>query len=208
MKGYIIDIIPKIQKFSKRLDDLSNLVNHHWVLFNDTPNVGKTVFIFSEKNKLNISNNGIVERSKWEYLGSESIILETKDQIYLLKHGFLGEKVLALKRDGYNEYLIFINESKAKIDFDSIDSVINFLNEQYPVKYLTNDKPMAYGLSQTALTSNEISKVKRLKSILQPGQVVVKHMVRGSIEIMGDETYKKWNNYYGPDVISLIERKD
>ena len=45
MLYYLIDIIPKIEAFSKKLDDNSLLTNQHWVSVNEIENI-KTVFIF------------------------------------------------------------------------------------------------------------------------------------------------------------------
>jgi len=59
MRTYLADIIPKIQRFSKRLDDLTKLTNQHWVSLSDI-NQSKQVYIFRENNQLLISDNGIV----------------------------------------------------------------------------------------------------------------------------------------------------
>ena len=59
MKTYISDIIPKIQRFSQKLDDLTILTNQHWVSIGE---IGQTkrVYIFRAEDKLIISDNGIV----------------------------------------------------------------------------------------------------------------------------------------------------
>ncbi len=33
MKKYLLDIIPKIQRFSQKLDNLTVLLNKHWIIF-------------------------------------------------------------------------------------------------------------------------------------------------------------------------------
>ena len=66
MKTFITDIIPKIQRFSKKLDDLTKLTNQHWVSLGDITK-NKKVFIFRQNNQLLISENGIVEKGSWEY---------------------------------------------------------------------------------------------------------------------------------------------
>lgn len=103
MKTYIADIIPKIQRFSQKLDDLTKLTNQHWVSLGDI-NQSKRVYIFRTNNQLIISDNGIVEKGSWEYLGNQSILLETKEESYLLKHGFFDQNVIALKLDSTNNY--------------------------------------------------------------------------------------------------------
>jgi hypothetical protein len=66
MKTYISDIIPKIQKFSQKLDNLTLLTNQHWVVIDNVENE-KNVYIFRQNNELLISQNGKVEKAKWEY---------------------------------------------------------------------------------------------------------------------------------------------
>ena len=79
MKTFIADIIPKIQRFSQKLDDLTKLTNQHWVSLGDIADE-KRVFIFRGNNQLLISVNGIVEKGSWDYLGNQSLLLETKEK--------------------------------------------------------------------------------------------------------------------------------
>ena len=76
MKTYLADIIPKIQKFSQKLDDLTKLTNQHWVSLSDIKEI-KSVYIFRNNNQLLISNNGIIEKGQWDYLGNQSLLIET-----------------------------------------------------------------------------------------------------------------------------------
>ena len=208
MKSYILDIIPKIQRFSRKLEDCSNLIGHHWVLFNDSLNETKTVFIFRPQNELIIAKNGIIEKSKWEYLGNDSIILETKENSLLLKHGFLDEKILALKRDSFNDYSIFINESKANQEFNSIEDIVGFLNRNYlqsKVKKEILQEGKVFLLSPQ-LSDVEKVKVEKLIPMLEKGQVITKHKVNGRIEINSFKHYREWIQYYGNDMLILIAK--
>jgi len=208
MKSYILDIIPKIQRFSRKLDDSANLIGHHWVLFNDSLNETKTVFIFRPQNELIIAKNGIIEKSKWEYLGNDSIILETKENSLLLKHGFLDEKILALKRDSFNDYSIFINESKANQEFNSIEDIVEFLSRNYLQSKVKNDllqEGKVY-LLKPQLSDVEKLKVEKLIPMLEKGQVITKHKVNGKIEIKSFKHYKEWIQYYGNDMLILIAK--
>jgi hypothetical protein len=130
MKTFIADIIPKIQRFSQRLDDLTKLTNQHWVSLGDI-NQTKRVFIFRTNNQLLISDNGIVEKGSWEYLGNQSLLLETKAESYLLKHGFFDENVIALKLDSTDSYAFFINETKYHGELNNIGDVLQFLDNRY-----------------------------------------------------------------------------
>ncbi len=130
MRTYITDIIPKIQRFSQKLDNLTLLMNQHWVAIDDIENT-KSVYIFRENNELLIALNGRVERAKWEYLGFNSLLVERGKDSFLFKHGFFDENILALKLDSKNEYVLLVNETKFNLEINSIDSINQFLEEKY-----------------------------------------------------------------------------
>lgn len=130
MKTYISDIIPKIQKYSEKLDNLTLLTNQHWVVFDELTN-SKCVYIFRTSKELLISQNGKVEKARWEYLGNNSLLIDRKDESYLFKHGFFDENILALKVDGSNEYAFLINENRFETELNSIDKVLVFLTNKY-----------------------------------------------------------------------------
>lgn len=130
MRTFIADIIPKIQRFSQRLDDLTKLTDQHWVALGDLNQI-KRVFIFRANNQLLISDNGIVEKGSWEYLGNQSLLLDTKTESYLLKHGFFDENVIALKLDSTDNYAFFVNETKYNGELNNIGDVLKFLENKY-----------------------------------------------------------------------------
>jgi hypothetical protein len=130
MKTFIADIIPKIQRFSQRLDDLTKLTNQHWVSLGDI-NESKRVFIFRANNQLLIADNGIVEKGSWEYLGNQSLLISTSQKNYLLKQGFFDENVIALKIDSTNSYAFFVNETNYHKELNNIDDILRFLENKY-----------------------------------------------------------------------------
>lgn len=130
MKTYIFDLIPKLQRFSQKLDNLTLLTNQHWVVIDDIAN-NKNVYIFRTNNELLISQNGKVERAKWEYIGNNSLLIDKKDRSYLFKHGFFDENILALKVDSKEEYAFLINENKFDGELNSLDKVFDFLKSKY-----------------------------------------------------------------------------
>jgi len=145
MKTYAADIIPKIRKYSQKLDNLTILTNQHWVVLNELEN-SKTVYIFRNTGELLIAINGKVEKAKWEYLGNNSILIDLREQSYLFRHGFFDENILALKIDSKDEYAILINENRFNGELNSINAVINFLNQ----KYLINSPgTLKYPVQQT-----------------------------------------------------------
>ncbi|MDB5206052.1 MAG: hypothetical protein JWR72_1127 [Flavisolibacter sp.] len=131
MKYFILDIIPKIQSYSRKLDEVALLTNQNWVSVNDI-DTSKTVFIFRTNQQLIISENGKIEKgASWEYLGNNSLIINRQDESYLFKHGFLDETILAMKVDGLNEYAVFVNETKYGKELNDINDLIRFLEATY-----------------------------------------------------------------------------
>jgi hypothetical protein len=130
MKTFIAEIIPKIQRFSQKLEDLAKLTNHHWVSIGDIAEE-KRVFIFRVNNQLLISVNGIVEKGTWDYIGNQSLLIETKNENYLMKQGFLDEDVFALKLDNTDKYTFFVNETRYKKELNNIEDILIFLEKKY-----------------------------------------------------------------------------
>ena len=165
MKTFIADIIPKIQRFSRRLDDVTLLTDQHWVSIDEIKS-SKTVYIFRRDNSLLISRDGRVERAKWEYLGHESLIIDTPQGSYLFRHGFADQNILALRLDGADEYAVFLNETKYSKELNNIQAVAEFLSSIYiapgarntigltpPLEVLESTKPgdMIYSIKQGTL---------------------------------------------------------
>lgn len=145
MKTYISDLIPKIQRFSKRLDDLTKLTNQNWVSVGDIGE-NKKVFIFRQGGHLLVSENGIVNKGNWEFLRNDSIIIDSRNVTYLFKHGFFDENVLALKLDGTETYAFFANESKHNAELNNVNDITTFLQNKYLNIDLinNNDKSNSY----------------------------------------------------------------
>lgn len=133
MKTHILDIIPKIQRFSQKLDNLTILLNKHWIIL-DEDTSRKSVLIFREKdNQLLISTDGTIEKGNWEYLGNNSLLIDRKDGSFLFKHGFIDDYVLALKVDGKEEYALLVNELWFGNQLNNLAEISSFLNKEYLV---------------------------------------------------------------------------
>jgi BatD DUF11 like domain len=130
MKAFLSDIIPKLQQFSKKLDELTLLLNHHWILIEQS-SASKRTYIFRENNELLISINGLVEKAKWDYLGNKSLLIESSEGSLLFKIGFFDENILALKLDNAAGYVILVNETRALQDLNSLESILDFLSNKY-----------------------------------------------------------------------------
>lgn len=130
MKTFLSDVIPKLQRFSLKLDDLTLLTNQHWVPIDNIVS-GKIVYIFRNNNELIVSTNGKVEKAKWEYIGNKSLLIDKSEESYLFKHGFFYQNILALKVDSADEYALFVNEYNYNGDLNSIEKVFAFLKAKY-----------------------------------------------------------------------------
>ncbi|MEN9906957.1 MAG: hypothetical protein RLZZ540_98 [Bacteroidota bacterium] len=130
MKTFISDIIPKIQKFSEKLDNTTLLLNQRWVIVGDNDN-NKIIYIFRQNNELLISLNGKVDKAKWEYLDKSSILVDTIKGSYIYKHGFLDEKILALKIDSHNDFFFLVNESILQHELNTTEEVLEFIKSKY-----------------------------------------------------------------------------
>ena len=64
MKTYLLDILSKVKRYSKSLDDQVLFLNQRWVIFDENSDT-KNLFIFRENNELLISVNGDVRKAKW-----------------------------------------------------------------------------------------------------------------------------------------------
>lgn len=130
MKSYILDIIPKIQSYSKQLDDLSLLTNQHWVLF-ESIGSSKITYIFKTDGQLLLSRNGKVSKGRWEYLSNNSILIDIDNESLLYKQGFFDKDVLALKIDNSDKYSLLLNENNVNGELGSVRELTEFLTSKY-----------------------------------------------------------------------------
>ena len=128
MQTYLLDIIPRLARFSKKLDDITLLTSKHWVILNETTQ-SKSTYIFRNNKELIVSENGIVVHGTWDYLGFNKILLRFNNNSFLFQHGFLENDILALQLDGMNKYAIFINEGRS--DLNTLKKIDSHLNRKY-----------------------------------------------------------------------------
>jgi len=130
MKTFIVDIFPKIQRYSQQLTNLTLLTDHHWINIDNILS-DKTIYIFRKNKDLLISDNRTIEKAKWSYEGRKDLLIETSKQSYLFRHGFIDENILALKINNNDEYAVFVNEKKYDREINSLEKVIDFLRRRY-----------------------------------------------------------------------------
>lgn len=197
MRTYISDLIPRIQRFSQRLDNLTLLTNQHWVIIDDIEKT-KNVYIFRENNDLLISQNGKVEKAKWEYLGQNSLLIDRKNESYLFKHGFFDENILALKIDSKDEYAFFVNETRFHKELTSIESILEFLNQEYIEPHIKNRIQETTGVVIDKKQENRLpSKKKLIKYNCKQGILGIEIFEINKFPCEGDKA--KLNNYDAPN---------
>ena len=156
MRTYISDIIPKVQRFSEKLDNLTLLTNQHWVVIDEIEN-SKVVYIFRSNNELLISKNGRIEKAKWEYIGNNSLLIDIKNNCYLFKQGFFDKNILALKVDGEESYAFLVNETLSSEELNSIEKINSFLNNKYIESKENKSTSLKKGETKVLGTPTEIA---------------------------------------------------
>lgn len=129
MKTYISNLLPKLQEYSARLDNLTLLTDQPWVQLDESGD--RTVFVFrSDGNELLVSRNGKVNTCTWEYLEHmNSLVIETDEEKTLYNQGFLDESAMILRKDGRDEYLLLANENKVEVT--AAEKVLEQLERKY-----------------------------------------------------------------------------
>ncbi|MEZ4877809.1 MAG: WG repeat-containing protein [Flavobacterium sp.] len=142
MRTYITNIFERIKKYSRKLDELTLLTDKHWVVFNDNIS-NKIIYIFQKSGILLISVNGKVNKSKWEYLGNNSLLIDINDESYLFKQGFIDNNVLALKIDGVKEYAILLDENNLNKEILNLKSLELYLENFYINKLIYDNNSIS-----------------------------------------------------------------
>ena len=102
MRDYLSTILPRIQQYSKQLNDEANFVEIPWA-FLDEAGV-KVTYIFRRNNELLVSRHGDVATGRWEYLPVvQSLLIEYQGSKRLYNQGFLDKAVMVLRKDGTEE---------------------------------------------------------------------------------------------------------
>lgn len=111
MTTYLVSIPESIKKISDKLNIKATLCNRSWCVFNDQGI--KMLYIFQNDGSLIISINGVVAKSKWEYIkANKTLLIEDDSQSLLFHPAFIDDTLFALQQDGTEKYLLMINEQK------------------------------------------------------------------------------------------------
>lgn len=111
MKTYLLDTINRIRRFSESLDVQTALCNRPWIVFNDSGE--KEVLIFDPDGSVLITVNGVGVRSTWQWIpANKSLIINQHDDTIIMLHPeYYNNSVMALNRDGTQEYAFLIDDN-------------------------------------------------------------------------------------------------
>lgn len=116
MRDYISTILPRIQQYSKQLNDEANFVEIPWAFLDEAG--AKVTYIFRRNNELLVSRHGDVATGRWEYLPVvQSLLIEYQGSKRLYNQGFLDKAVMVLRKDGTEE-LFALGNSQIVADLD------------------------------------------------------------------------------------------
>ena len=118
MKDYLLSILPRLQRYSQRLDEEANFIEKPWAFVDGD---GDTVtYLFRRSHELLVSKQGEVATGRWEYLPTlRSLLIEHEGRKRLYNQGFLDKAVMILRKDGTGELFALAN-SQMVPDLDVI----------------------------------------------------------------------------------------
>lgn len=110
MQFYLQSILPRLQRFSKQLNDEANFVEIPWAYLDD--NGVKITYLFRRNNDLLVTKQGEVATGRWEYLPSmQSLLIDYEGKRRMYNQGFLDKTVLLLRKEGTELLLPLANVS-------------------------------------------------------------------------------------------------
>ena len=114
MLDYIKNIIPRIQGFSKKIDQLEIFVEKPWILIDDESNTHE--YEFCRDGRLILSVNGDVTIGKWELRPSTNkLLIECGNVNTLYQHAFVNDSLFILKKSHLESIpFVLYNPNKIK----------------------------------------------------------------------------------------------
>lgn len=139
MKTYLMSIPDSIKGVSDKLNVKALLCDKSWVIYNDDGI--KIVFIFEKNGSIIISQNGVVEKAKWEYVkANKSILIENNGQTLLLHPTFIDDILFIMQQDGTNLHIIMIDEKEIERlmlkTLEAINKYLADISNQHNIDYI------------------------------------------------------------------------
>lgn len=118
MIDYLTSLLPRLQQFSKSLNDTAIFADVPWAFIDGDGE--RVTYIFRRNNELLVSKHGEVTTGRWEYLAAmQSLLIEHANRKRMYNQGFVDNVVMALRKDGTNELFLLANQ-QALPDLDAV----------------------------------------------------------------------------------------
>jgi|LakMenE18May11ns_1017448.scaffolds.fasta_scaffold9939729_1 hypothetical protein len=110
MNHYINNLLPRIKRFSKNLNNIELFVDKSWILYGDDT-YNKIEYTFCRDNTLVKSVNGYAHQGTWRLLPTGKLIIKVENISIQLEKVFLNEGFFVLNISGEaSSGYIFYNE--------------------------------------------------------------------------------------------------
>lgn len=157
MKTYLLNIPNELKNFSQKKDVEALLCSKSWEVFNDEGN--KQILIFQKNGTLLVSTNGDVINSTWQFIpANKSIIISAEGKTTMLNPVFVDSVVLAMGKNGTQECLFMIDETRTDIMPNRTFGEL----EEYFQKALENS-PEYIAAQQAQLQQEKMTRQARLQ---------------------------------------------
>jgi hypothetical protein len=126
MKTYNLDFDRSLSRYGKKLNNEKILTKNNWVIVDDSVD-GKSVYFFGKNNEIVISNNGNIQKGRWNYFGKDKLVIEENEKSFLFELGYFDKNYLVLNEKGCKDYAFFVNEKSWNREFESVEEINDFL---------------------------------------------------------------------------------
>lgn len=138
-----MSIPDSIKGISDKLNIKALLCDKSWVIYNDEDT--KIVFIFEKSGSIIISQNGVVEKAKWEYVkANKSILIENNGQTLLLHPTFVDDILFIMQQDGTNLHIVMIDEKEVeRLMLKTLEAINKYLvnvSNQHNTNYIYSQR--------------------------------------------------------------------
>lgn len=136
MQSQILSLLPSLIPFDYDNHYDTLFINQNWVLVNGISEK-KSIYTFIDENTLIITEKEDTIETAWCIDFKNTFSIQTEDDLKIFKVYFKGDDILVLDREKYNDYAIFLNQTKYTKDINNLDDIHHYLKEKYEYKAST-----------------------------------------------------------------------
>lgn len=127
MQEYLSNILPRLKRFTKKLNKIENFIEKTWIKYDINDRIEYT---FEKDKSLIISTNGNAQTGTWKLLSTGKLHIKKIDGEEQLNPEFISEDIFILTKYNIHENVqLFINEKN--VNQGRIKEYINiFINER------------------------------------------------------------------------------